>query len=129
MTDKQNSLKDLVYKKPLFLLFLLLFVFVSYDLTAAECREFYYTSTNGGNQRNYDVYYSDVLPLESCTESVVMTGVEYARLKVLDDQNNQVNLITAEMATTSFMFGLSSYLIFWFIGYKGRMGRQLVKQI
>ena len=129
MKNKKNSLKDLAYRNPSFFLFVLLFVFVSYDLTAAECREFYYTSTNGGNQRNYDVYYSDALPLDTCAESVVLTGVEYARLKVLDEQNNQVNLITAEMATTSFMFGLSSYLIFWFIGYKGRMGRQLVKQI
>lgn len=38
-------------------------------------------------------------------------------------------VINAADATTAFTFGLSAYLVFWFVGYKARMAKQAVRLV
>ncbi|MBA6303199.1 hypothetical protein [Colwellia sp. MB02u-14] len=124
----ENPRVNVICRKRFLLSFLLFLVFISFDSESAECREFNYSSSNESPSRNYDVYYSDDLPIETCVETVLMTGLEYAKLKIYADQNTQFTEITGEMASASFTFGMTGYLIFWLIGYKQRMAKQLIRQ-
>jgi hypothetical protein len=120
---------SLVYKK-CFLVLLLVFIAVySSDSSAANCLEYYYTSNNVEPERNVVVYYADFLDLSTCTESVIVTPQEYARFELYEQQNGALFQVTAESSTVAFTFGMTTYLIFWFIGFKGRMARKAISQV
>jgi len=97
---------------------------------AAECQELFYTGFSGAD-RPYKAYYTDSTYLDDeCFNQssgfVVVNSTEYALLKQLEEQMNDVSIINAEDATIAFTFGMSGYLIFWFVGYKGRMARRAI---
>ena len=104
---------------------LLIGLFYSLSSNAAEC------ATAGGSwESNGIIYRTYSMNSETdCSNVAILSSAEYARLKVFEEQNSQFTAITGEMASASFMFGMTGYLIFWFIGFKGRMARKLVKQI
>jgi len=106
---------------------LLIGLFYSFSSSAAECIDF--DRVVERDTGDYSIYYHSALTAESCTGQVVMNSSEYAILKLYEEQNTQFTAITGEMASASFMFGMTGYLVFWFIGFKGRMARKLVKQI
>ena len=64
------------------------------------------------------------LTIESCSTGLVMLSKSDYELGV-----GTANLINAGDATIAFTFGMSAYLLFWFVGFKGRLGRQAVKAV
>jgi len=122
-----NPRRKVVCRKRYILSFLIFLVFISFDSNSAECVDFDSTVTSGSG--DYSIYYHSVLTPENCTGQVVMNASEFAVLKVYEEQNTQFTEITGEMASASFTFGMTGYLVFWFIGYKGRMAKQLIRQV
>jgi hypothetical protein len=118
-----------VYKYCSLVLFLVFVAVFSSCSSAATCLEYYYTSDNTEPTRNHVIYYADFLELSTCTESVIITPQEYARFELYEQQNGALVQITAESSTVAFTFGMTAYLIFWFIGFKGRMARKAISQV
>ena len=117
--------KNLVYKKCSLVLLLVLLIFLSYGSSAAQC------GVAGSSwESNGDVYQSfRHVEEDVCSDTAILTSAEFAVLKVYEQQNTQFSEITGEMASASFTFGMTGYLVFWFIGYKGRMAKQLIRQV
>jgi hypothetical protein len=120
--------KKIIYKKRCLLFLLLILIFFSYDSLAIECvtyRGGYYHTTYEA-ELVYFTKHDD--QLSTCSDTVLMTGIEFAVINTLAEQNTQFTEITGEMASASFAFGMSTYLVFWLIGYKQRMAKQLIRQ-
>jgi len=103
--------------------------YVAESSAATECVIAGWVTESGG--RPLQVVYTDsVYTAENCFEQangfVTLSSAEYALLKQLEEQMNDVSIINAEDATIAFTFGMSGYLIFWFVGYKGRMARRAI---
>jgi len=105
---------------------IIFFVFISFDSFSAECIDFDRVVVR--ETGDYSIYYHTELMADDCTGQVVMNASEYAVLRLYEAQNTQFTEITGEMASASFTFGMSGYLVFWFIGYKQRMAKQLIRQ-
>ena len=76
------------------------------------------------------VYYTlDAGSVENCSETVILSGLEYARLKTLEEQYGETFLITPEDIAISFTWGFGTYLTFWWIGFKVRTSRKLIKSL
>jgi hypothetical protein len=104
-------------------------LFYSFGSNAADCvthRGGYYHETYAAELKYYTFHGA---PLDGCQEIILLTSAEYALLKSYEDELTLFTAITGEMASASFMFGMSGYLLFWFIGYKARMAKQLVKSV
>jgi hypothetical protein len=87
-----------VYKKPSFILLLLLLVCVSYDSSAVEC----VTARGGYFNESYDaelVYFTKHgSELSTCIDTVLLTGLEYA---VLIEQTNSGSTENLELLLVS----------------------------
>lgn len=88
------------------------------------------TGVTGSDGRPFSEFYTDGLPsLEECSDYVVLSAVEYAVINGKAEQLDSVEEITAENVAGAFAFGASTYAIFWFIGFKGRMARETIRAI
>ena len=96
---------------------------------AASCYTYGYSTTNAQSGRVYQVYYDDNLSSDGCTEQVVITGVEYARYKLLDEQNSNITQVTSIEVVESFTWGFGTYMFFWFLSYCVKNGNSLIKMI
>lgn len=62
--------------------------------------------------------------IETCSTGLVMLSKSDYEIGIGDYE-----VINAADATTAFTFGLSAYLVFWFVGYKARMAKQAVRAV
>lgn len=90
-------------------LFLILFVFACFDSSAAECREYSYTTIRSTTGVSYDVYFTEILPLEGCSTSVFLTANEYELLSVRAESTNTEGL--EELLVTLFAFDSEVFAI------------------
>lgn len=111
------------------LIFILTFLLFSELSNAASCYTYGYSTTNAQSGRVYQVYYDDNLSLDNCVEQVVITGVEYARYKLLDEQNSMAVEITSFDIAEVFIWGFGTYMFFWFISYCVKNSNSLIKMI
>lgn len=124
--QKGQILVVTILLKLILILFFLLFSELS---NAASCYTYGYSTTNAQTGRVYQVYYDDNLNVDNCNEEVVLTAIEYARYKLLDEQNGDIEPITATNVMAAFTFGFSAYAMFWFVGFKGRLARQAIRSV
>jgi|GEM_PF-3664782 len=123
----------LIKQKTVFLLLTSLTIaFYSYTSQAADCYEFGWETSSGG--RPLKVFRTDTpYTAENCFNQisgwVVINPTEYALLKQIEEQNETSELIKSTDAGIAFTFGLSAYLLFWFIGYKGRLAKQAIRLV
>lgn len=68
---------------------LLLVIFLSFDALSAECREFSHRITSTSSGVVYDVYYTDDLPEDTCTETGILTSEEFARYRLFEEKGYQ----------------------------------------
>lgn len=108
--------------KLMFFVFTLFFVC---DGFTAQCRTFSYSGTDESG--GFEVYRNNGVLPKGCPDSVILTGVEYARLELLEEQNGDVTSITAISVMSAFTFGFGAYMTFWFVGFKIRLGREAVR--
>lgn len=137
MTYKQRSNTNLrpkaQYKGTVLAVFFLAFIVLvslfGFRSNAAECLTF--------RSETYHNYYEtelisltrDHVALEGCNLHVLMTGAEYAELKLKSEIYEDVEPITTVSIMAAFTFGLSVYLLCWFLGYKGRMARIAISRL
>lgn len=127
MSEHHTKRLDSAYRLPSKVVFFVLILFCCFDAFSAEClffRDRYY-------QENIDrtvvIHYADAVPLENCTDAVLMTSVEYAKLKVLEEQFGQINPITSAEISISFTWGFGTYLSFWWLAYVIRTAKKTIK--
>jgi hypothetical protein len=101
--EKRNN----VYKKPSLFLLILLLVCISYDSNAAECvtpRGGYFHTTYDADLTYYTHHNADV---STCTDTVLMTGIEYA---VLQERSSSLAGLE-ELLVTLFAFDAEVFAI------------------
>mgnify|MGYP005985270845 CR=1 FL=1 len=100
---------------------------ISMNVNASFC-----TSLTGAHGtvdgRPVSQYFTDGLPsMQECNEYVILTAVEYTvineKAKIVDSAEE----ITVASVSAAFSFGASTYSIFWFIGFKGRLAKQAIR--
>jgi hypothetical protein len=98
---------------PLFLLLL------SFNSNASYCL---YELSNG----NLRV---DSTSVESCPSGLILlsSSEHQSLLDLISD--SELEPITATKVMTAFTFGFGTYSMFWFLGFKGRTARAVIKQI
>lgn len=101
---------------------------VSVNANAAFCTSLTGVHTSDG--RPISEYYTDGLPsMQDCNDFVILTAVEHTIINEKAKQFDSVDGLSVEGLTTAFSFGMSTYAIFWFVGYKGRLARQAIRSI
>lgn len=123
--QKGQALTILILLKIVFVLSVLLF---SELAQAASCYQYGYNNVHPDTGRIYQVYYDDGLPVDGCTHSVVITGLEYARFQILEKQNGDVEQITALSIAESFTWGFGTFIGFWFMGYAIKNARMVIRK-
>ena len=108
---------------------LLILILFNFDSSAAQCLKFSSTFTNESSGQAYVVHFADQYQVSDCPFDGLLTSQELARFNLYEEQNGALSEITAENSTIAFTFGMSGYLLFWFIGYKGRMAKQAIKAV
>lgn len=106
-----------------------LLLLISSNANAAFCTSV--TGNHGSlNVRPSSEYYTDGLPsMQECSDFVILTAVEYTVINEKAKQFDSVDALSVEGATAAFTFGMSTYAMFWFVGYKGRLARQAIRSI
>jgi len=98
--------------------------------TASECIELFYTQAGSESVRPYKAYYVDTgMTADNCSFEVVVPNDEYEKLKFYEQQFGEVSPVTTESVSESFLWGFGTYAIFWFIGFKAKAGREVVRRI
>ena len=111
------------------LIVILSFLLFSELAQAAQCltyRDTYWSTSQSLNVHRYEEH---GLQVDGCLESIVLTSAEYARLQLLEEQNNQTIEITALDIAQSFTWGFGTYIGFWFLGYTIKNARQVVRVV
>jgi hypothetical protein len=103
-----------------------LLLLISSNANAAFCTSI--TGNHGSaNGRPVSEYYTDGLPsMQDCSDFVLLTAVEYTVINEKAKQVDSVDKLSVEGVTVAFSFGMSTYALFWFVGYKGRLARKAV---
>jgi len=109
------------------IIILLLFVF-STSVDAAYCTS--QTGVIGSDGRPFSQFYTDGLPsMELCSDFILLTAVEYSIINEKAKMIDNVDSLSVEGVTIAFSFGMSTYALFWFVGFKGRLARQAIRSI
>ena len=109
------------------ILFVFIILFSCFDAFSAECYKYYYTSDNEAPSVNFVVYRAEFLPVDTCTETIHLSGLEYAKLKTLEEQFGGEFAITSEDIAISFTWGFGTYLGFWWLAYVIRTAKKTIR--
>lgn len=105
----------------------LVIMLVGFDVDAAQCLKFSNNFTAENNQ-TYVVHFGDVYPLDGCPYEAILTSQEYARFQLYEEQNGQMQQITALEIAEAFTWGFGTYIAFWFLGYTIKNARMVIRK-
>lgn len=95
---------------------------------AAQCFSLRDTYWSESQQLNVYRYEDRGLASSGCLETVVLDSAEYAKLELLEQQNNQVFQITSIDIAESFTWGFGTYISFWFLGFAVKNARMVIRK-